>query len=51
MRYDEERQRVIYEPVEIEPRVLVPRVIREDSRYQADEIDQAAEAGGAEEHG
>ncbi len=51
VRYDEERQRVIYEPVEIEPRVLVPRVIREDSRYQADEIDQAAEAGGAEEHG
>ena len=23
----------VYEPVTIEPRVLVPRVIREDSRY------------------
>ena len=29
MRYDEKEQRVIYEPVSIEPRVLVPRVIRE----------------------
>lgn len=43
VRYDEEKGRVIYEPVEIEPRVLVPRVIRDDSRYQADEIDQAAD--------
>lgn len=43
VRYDEERGRVIYEPVEIEPRVLVPRVIREDSRYRADDIDQAAD--------
>jgi NADH-quinone oxidoreductase subunit C len=33
MRYDPEQRRVIYEPVSIEPRVLVPRVIREDSRY------------------
>ncbi len=44
VRYDEEKQRVVYEPVEIEPRVLVPRVIREDARYKADEIDQAADA-------
>ena len=28
MRYDAEKQRVIYEPVDIEPRVLVPKVIR-----------------------
>jgi NADH-quinone oxidoreductase subunit C len=33
MRYDPERQRVVYQPVTIEPRVLVPRVIRHDSRY------------------
>lgn len=33
MRYDPERGRVIYEPVTIEPRVLVPKVIREDNRY------------------
>jgi len=37
VRYDEQRQRVVYEPTEIEPRVLVPRVIRRDSRYVADE--------------
>jgi NADH-quinone oxidoreductase subunit C len=35
MRYDPEQQRVVYEPVSIEPRTLVPRVIREDSRYEA----------------
>lgn len=33
MRYDEEQGRVIYEPVTIVPRVLVPRVIRRDHRY------------------
>lgn len=29
MRYDAEQQRVVYEPVSIEPRTLVPKVIRE----------------------
>jgi len=39
VRYDEKSQRVIYEPVtSVEPRVLVPRVVRNDSRY-----DQAAD--------
>jgi len=33
MRYDPETKRVIYEPVSIEPRTLVPRVIRHDNRY------------------
>lgn len=33
MRYDPEQKRVVYEPVSIEPRTLVPRVIRDDSRY------------------
>jgi NADH-quinone oxidoreductase subunit C len=33
VRYDAEKQRVVYEPVSIEPRTLVPRVIREDRRY------------------
>lgn len=33
VRYDEARGRVVYEPVEIEPRVGVPRVVRRDSRY------------------
>jgi len=31
MRYDAERQRVVYEPVSIEPREITPRVIREDN--------------------
>ncbi len=43
VRYDEEKGRVIYEPVEIEPRVLVPRVIRDDARYQPDDVDKAAD--------
>ena len=30
MRYDPERQRVIYQPVTIEPREVTPRIIRED---------------------
>lgn len=33
MRYDADKGRVVYEPVSIEPRVLVPRVIRHDHRY------------------
>jgi NADH-quinone oxidoreductase subunit C len=33
VRYDNEKQRVVYEPVQIVPRVLVPRVIRDDHRY------------------
>lgn len=33
MRYDATQGRVVYEPVSIRPRILVPRVIREDSRY------------------
>jgi NADH-quinone oxidoreductase subunit C len=31
MRYDPEQQRVIYQPVTIEPREIIPRVIREDN--------------------
>lgn len=38
MRYDATLERVIYEKVDIEPRVLVPKVTREDSRYLAPEI-------------
>lgn len=33
MRYDAQLQKVIYEPVSIEPRTLVPKVIRSDNRY------------------
>ena len=44
VRYDEQKKRVIYEPVQIEPRVTVPRVLRDDSRYKTDELDLAADA-------
>jgi NADH-quinone oxidoreductase subunit C len=34
VRYDAEKQRVVYEPVaSVEPRVGVPRVIRDDARF------------------
>ena len=36
VRYDEAKQRVVYEPVEITPRTLVPRVIRDDNRWKPD---------------
>jgi NADH-quinone oxidoreductase subunit C len=34
--YDPDQGRVVYQPVTIEPRTLVPRVIRDDNRYAAD---------------
>ena len=34
--YDQDKGRVVYQPVSIEPRTLVPRVIRDDNRYAAD---------------
>ena len=39
--YDVEKGRVAYQPVSIEPRTLVPRVIRDDNRYSADLKDSA----------
>jgi NADH-quinone oxidoreductase subunit C len=33
VRYDAKQGRVVYEPVSIEPRVLVPKTIRDDHRY------------------
>ena len=37
MRYDADKKRVVYEPVSIEERTLVPRVIRDDNRYDKDQ--------------
>lgn len=34
VRYDPDKKRVVYQPVTIENRVLVPRVIRADERYE-----------------
>ena len=46
MRYDATQQRVVYEPVSIEPRTLVPRVIRDDNRYEDGQV--AVEANSEE---
>lgn len=49
MRYDPQKKRVIYQPVTIEPRVLVPRVIRNSSRRkegaQAEDVVQNGNDG------
>jgi len=34
MRYDAKEKRCVYGPVSIEPRTLVPKVIRDDNRYK-----------------
>ena len=39
--YDAAKGRVVYQPVSIEPRTLVPRVIRDDNRYSTDLKDPA----------
>jgi NADH-quinone oxidoreductase subunit C len=36
MRYDPDQQRVIYQPVTIEPREIVPRVVREENYADVD---------------
>ena len=41
VRYDPELGRVTYQPVTIEPRTLVPRVLRDDARYESDLKDGA----------
>jgi NADH-quinone oxidoreductase subunit C len=45
VKYDPEKQRVVYQPVSIEPRVLVPRVIRAEAGLKdiAAETDQPEE--------
>jgi len=47
MKYDEEQKRVVYQPVTIEPRVLVPRVIRDDGRFDS-EVEAPVEESAAE---
>lgn len=37
LRYDATQQRCVYEPVSIQARVLVPKVIRSDNRYKKSE--------------
>lgn len=42
VRYDPEQKRVIYQPVSIEPRVNVPKVIRDDHRFEDGQSDNAS---------
>lgn len=46
VRYDAEQGRVIYQPVTIEPRVTVPRVVRHDSRREQARSEAAGQAAG-----
>lgn len=41
--YDADKGRVAYQPVSIEPRTLVPKVIRDDNRYNPDLKDAASD--------
>ena len=41
VKYDSDRGRVVYQPVSIEERTLVPRVIRDDNRYSVELKDDA----------
>ncbi len=43
IRYDARERRCVYEPVSIEPRILVPRVIRDDAR-KPHGVDDASQA-------
>jgi len=45
VRYDPEQGRVVYQPVSIDNRVLVPRVIRRDNRYLEAETPAASSTG------
>ena len=50
VKYDPAKGRVVYQPVSIEPRTLVPRVIREDNRYDDSAEGRAGRrAGGSRE--
>ncbi len=45
MRYDANKQRVIYEPVTMEERINIPRIIRDDNRY-AERIQDSSDQKG-----
>lgn len=45
MRYDADKKRVVYQPVSIEPRVLVPRVIRSEHVHGVDDASNEVTEG------
>ena len=50
MRYDPDQRRVVYQPVTIDPRVLVPRVIRRDDQGSEAETSSADTLSAGEEN-
>lgn len=44
VRYDPDQKRVIYQPVSIEPRINVPKVIRDDHRFEDGQIESQIES-------
>lgn len=42
LRYDAAKKECVYDPVSIEPRVLVPKVIRHDARYAGQTAEQSS---------
>ena len=51
VRYDPEKRRVVYQPVTIEPRILVPKVIRHDNRYDPQLTNAPVDATAAKPNG
>lgn len=49
VRYDPEQKRVIYQPVSIEPRINVPKVIRDDHRFENGQVADKIEDNSAKE--
>ena len=45
VRYDPDQKRVIYQPVSIEPRINVPKVIRDDHRFEDDQPENISKEG------
>ena len=48
VKYDEEQGRVVYQPVTIESRTLVPKTIRDDNRYTPEIRDSERSSNGKE---
>ena len=44
VRYDPDQKRVIYQPVSIEPRISVPKVIRDDHRFEDSQVENKPES-------
>ena len=50
VRYDPDQKRVIYQPVSIEPRINVPKVIRDDHRFENGQVEKVVEDNSVKEN-